>query len=507
MRRGTRCGAARHRPAGRDRHCYTAERDRAAREQYPFLFVDLVEDFTSLAESRDAEDVRDLLSGYFDAARTIVERYGGAIEKFIGDAVMAVWGVPRAREDDAERAVRAALEIIDAVSTFGERAEVPERAARAGVVTGQVAAQTNSGEGIVVGDRVNTAARIQAAAEPGKVLVDDVTRQVSSAAIAYEDAGEHVLKGKDEPVHLWHPTRVVSGVGGKQREASLEARAGGANTDLRLIKDLFHSGIEHGVARLVAVSGWPALARRDFVGSLNKKTSTVWPTTSCSPTLGRCLPYGDGVAHWALAEMVRQRLGIPEELAFEDAISKLDAGLYCWIVSASDREFLVLRLGRCSASPSPLCAARSCSRAGGCSSSASPSTSRWSWSSRTCSGPSATVCSILHPSPTRVVDPARDLHARPLPAQRGEHHKGGPEAGAGRPRLRPRPAGEGAMAVLTAGAGIAGRGKDADRLAGGGHCCTRSRRSGRSPTGACWWPTATASPWRESSASSTSLPA
>ena len=127
---------------------YTAERDEL--RVASVLFVDLA-DFTSLAESRDAEDVRDLLSGYFDAARTIVERYGGAIEKFIGDAVMAVWGVPKAREDDAERAVRAALDIIDAVSTFGERAKVPGMRARAGVVTGQVAAQTNTGEGIVVG--------------------------------------------------------------------------------------------------------------------------------------------------------------------------------------------------------------------------------------------------------------------------------------------------------------------------------------------------------------------
>ncbi len=306
------------------------------------LFVDLV-DFTSLAESRDAEDVRELLSGYFDAARTIVERYGGGIEKFIGDAVMAVWGVPRAREDDAERAVRAALEIIDAVATFGERAEAPGLRARAGVVTGQVAAQTNSGEGIVVGDRVNTAARIQAAAEPGKVLVDDVTRQVSSAAIVYEDAGEHVLKGKGEPVRLWHPTRVVSGVGGKQREASLEAPLVGRDTDLRLIKDLFHSGIEHGVARLVAVSGPAGVGKTRLRWEFDKYTDGLADDFLFHS--GRCLPYGDGVAYWALAEMVRQRLGIPEESAFEEAISKLDAGLDRWIVSASDREFLVPRLG------------------------------------------------------------------------------------------------------------------------------------------------------------------
>jgi class 3 adenylate cyclase len=131
------------------------------------LFVDLV-GFTSLSESRDAEDVRELLTGYFDAAKTIVARYGGEIDKFIGDAVMAVWGAPRAREDDAERAVRAALEIVDAVTTFGEQADAAGLRARAGVVTGQVAALANRGEGIVVGDRVNTAARVQTRPRPAR---------------------------------------------------------------------------------------------------------------------------------------------------------------------------------------------------------------------------------------------------------------------------------------------------------------------------------------------------
>ena len=182
------------------------------------LFVDLV-GFTSLSESRDAEDVRELLGRYFDSARTIVDRYGGVIEKFIGDAVMAVWGVPVAREDDAERAVRAALEVVDAVAVFGAEVGAPGLAARAGVVTGQVAALENPGEGLVVGDRVNTASRVQSAAMPGSVFVDEVTRQVTSASVAYEDAGEHAVKGKAEPLRLWRAVRVVSGV------ARIRARA------------------------------------------------------------------------------------------------------------------------------------------------------------------------------------------------------------------------------------------------------------------------------------------
>ncbi|MEN3283941.1 MAG: hypothetical protein V7607_5081, partial [Solirubrobacteraceae bacterium] len=186
------------------------------------LFVDLV-GYTSLSESRDAEDMRELLGRYFDTARTIVERYGGSIEKFIGDAVMAVWGTPLAREDDAERAVRAALEMVDAVAAFGEAVDAPGLRARSGVVTGQVASAVSPGEGLVVGDRVNTASRVQSSAEPGTVYVDEVTRQVTSAAIAYEDAGEHLVKGKADPLQLWRATRVVAGVGGSQREQGLEA--------------------------------------------------------------------------------------------------------------------------------------------------------------------------------------------------------------------------------------------------------------------------------------------
>ncbi len=143
-----------------------AARRRAELRTVSVLFVDLV-GYTSLSELLDPEDVRDLLGHYFDAARSIVERYGGTIEKFIGDAVMAVWGTPVAREDDAERAVRAALELVDAVAALRHDVGAAELRARAGVVTGQAALLASQEEGVVVGDRVNTAARVQAAAEPG----------------------------------------------------------------------------------------------------------------------------------------------------------------------------------------------------------------------------------------------------------------------------------------------------------------------------------------------------
>jgi class 3 adenylate cyclase len=143
------------------------------------LFADLV-GFTQLSESRDPEQVRELLSQYFEVARTLIARYGGVVEKFIGDAVMAVWGTPVATEGDAERAVRAAFDVVAAVAELGVGVGVAGLSARAGVVTGEVAVTLGAtGEGMVAGDAVNTAARVQAAAQAGSVLVDDATQRLA----------------------------------------------------------------------------------------------------------------------------------------------------------------------------------------------------------------------------------------------------------------------------------------------------------------------------------------
>ena len=306
------------------------------------LFVDLV-GFTSLSETRDAEDVRKVLSEYFDTARTIIARHGGSIEKFIGDAVMAVWGVPVAQEDDAERAVRAGLELVDAVSAFGEQVGAPLLRARAGIVTGRAAATEGAEEGWVVGDRVNTAARVQSAAEPGSVYVDDVTRSVTSSAISYRDAGRHTVKGKTEPLPLWRAERVVAGVGGTHRQDGFEGALVGRDSELRLIKELFHAGVDRRVARLVAVTGPAGVGKTRLRWEFDKyvdglASDHLWH-------YGRCLSYGDGVAYWALAEMVRQRFGIPQDATVSDATTKLVAGLDRWIPDAGDREFLHQRLG------------------------------------------------------------------------------------------------------------------------------------------------------------------
>ena len=334
------CGAPVTEPAGGAES--PASEPVAERRFVSVLFVDLV-GFTALSEGREAEDVRELLGSYFTAARTVVERYGGEIEKFIGDAVMAVWGSSAAREDDAERAVRAALEIAEAVAAFGESMGAPGLRARAGVVTGQVAALDNPGEGIVVGDRVNTASRVQSVAAPGTVLVDEVTRQVTSAAIAYEDAGEHAVKGKTAPLRLWRAVRVVAGAGGRDRAETLEAPFLGRESELRVLKEMLHATVERGAARLVAITGEAGVGKSRLRHELLHYIDGL--VDSFLFHAGRCLAHGEGVAYWALAEMVRQRLGIPEEASTEDATRKLEAGLVEWVADPADRAFIEPRLG------------------------------------------------------------------------------------------------------------------------------------------------------------------
>ncbi len=306
------------------------------------LFCDLV-GFTPLAESKEPEDVRELLSGYFELARAIVARYGGTVEKFIGDAVMAVWGVPVAREDDAERAVRAGLELVLAVAAYGSE-HATDLKARVGVVTGGVATTETPEEGMVIGDRVNTAARIQSAAPPGCCYVDETTRAATAAAIAYLDAGEHALKGKAEPVHLHQATRVIAAIAGSQRSSGLEAPFTGRDHELRLVKELFHASADRHSARLVLVSGVAGVGKSRLAWEFFKYTDGLAGTVLWHA--GRCLSYGEGVSYWALSEMVRARLQISEEDPQEVAAERLRTGLERWIPDPADREFISPRIAQ-----------------------------------------------------------------------------------------------------------------------------------------------------------------
>jgi class 3 adenylate cyclase/tetratricopeptide (TPR) repeat protein len=315
------------------------------------LFCDLV-GFTSLSELQDPEAVRELLSRYFAVARRVVGRHGGVVEKFIGDAVMAVWGAPVATEDDAERAVRAGLDLVAGVAELGTEVGMPGLEARAGVVTGEVAVTVGAiGEGMVAGDAVNTAARVQSAAGPGHVLVDGATRRLAGGWVGFADAGEHSLKGKAELQHLWRATRVLAGVGGPQRVDRLQARLTGRDAELRTVRELFHAAAERRVPRLVVVSG-PAGVGKSRLGWEYRKhieglAEDVWWHQ------GRCLSYGEGVAFWALAEMVRQRLGIAEEDPIGAAVGKLAAGLDRLVPGPAERAYVGVRLGRLLGVPFP----------------------------------------------------------------------------------------------------------------------------------------------------------
>jgi class 3 adenylate cyclase/tetratricopeptide (TPR) repeat protein len=316
----------------------------AERRVCSVLFCDVV-GFTPLSEARDPEAVRELLSEYFAVARTVIGRYGGAVEKFIGDAVMAVWGTPVATEGDAERAVRAALDLVAAVAGLGAEAGVPGLAARAGVVTGEVAVTIGAvAEGMVAGDAVNTAARVQSAAEPGQVLTDGPTQRLAGSAVGFADTGEHALKGKAEPQRLWRATRVLSAVGGVQRVDGLEAPLTGRDAELRTIRELFHAAADRRVPRLVLVSGPAGVGKSrlgwEFEKYIDGLAGTVWWHR------GRCLSYGEGVAFWALAEIVRLRLGIGGEDPPEAAAGKLAAGLDRFVPDQAQRAYAGVRLGR-----------------------------------------------------------------------------------------------------------------------------------------------------------------
>jgi class 3 adenylate cyclase/tetratricopeptide (TPR) repeat protein len=314
----------------------------AERRVTSVLFGDLV-GFTPMAESRDPEEVREILSRYFAEARTVVERYGGTVEKFIGDAVMAVWGVPVAHEDDAERAVRAGLDLVAEVIALGEELGVTGLTTRVGIVTGEVAVTLGAvGEGMVAGDAVNTAARVQAAAVPGQVWVDDTTRSLTAAAVSYDDAGEHLLKGKSESLRLFAARAVVAAMGGSQRVDGLEAPFTGRDRELRLVKELFHSVVEDGRPRMVAVWGTAGVGKSRLGWEFEKYVDGI--DARMGWHRGRALSYGDGVAFWALAEMVRSRLGIADGDPAAVQQQRLAAALAELVPDAAERDRLAGRL-------------------------------------------------------------------------------------------------------------------------------------------------------------------
>jgi class 3 adenylate cyclase/tetratricopeptide (TPR) repeat protein len=312
----------------------------AERKLVSVLVADLV-GFTAISESRDAEAVREQLTQYFGVAQEIVTRYGGSVEKFIGDAVMAVWGTPVAHEDDAERAVRAALDLVDAVSHLG--LEGDKLSARAGVLTGEAAVTLGaSNQGMVAGDLVNTASRLQSVAPPGTVIVGEATRQSAESAIVFEPVGEQELKGKVSPVPAYRALRVVAQRGGVGRGEQLEAPFMGRDTELRLVKDLFHAAPREKRPRLVSIIGQAGIGKSRLAWEFLKyidgiKMTVLWHQ-------GRSPAYGEGISFWALAEMVRSRVGLLELDDPATTRSKLAAALETYVADEAERRWLGPRL-------------------------------------------------------------------------------------------------------------------------------------------------------------------
>jgi class 3 adenylate cyclase/tetratricopeptide (TPR) repeat protein len=336
------CGTSLVAPTTSGQPNTTAELPAAERRFVTVLFGDLV-GFTTLAEAHDPEAVRELLSSYFDVARQVIESFGGTVEKFIGDAVMAVWGAPVAREDDPERAVRAGLELVARVRRLSLGGT--SLALRAGVVSGEAAVTPGRvGEGMVAGDVVNTASRLQSVAQPGAVLVGEATYRATSPSIAYEAAGEQALKGKEAPVPAWRALRVVARVGGQGRDDALEPPFVGRDEDLRQLVDEVHAAERERRVRFVTISGQAGIGKTRLLWELEKYLDGLAGHTYYW-NQGRSPAYGEGISFWALGEMVRRRAGITEGEDELTTRAKLRASLEALVSDEDERAWLEPALG------------------------------------------------------------------------------------------------------------------------------------------------------------------
>ena len=293
---------------------------REVRKTVTVLFAD-VTGSTVLGEQLDPESLRRVMARYFDVARAAVERHGGTVEKFIGDAVMAVFGVPTLHEDDALRALRAAAELRDALAALNEELERDYGVAlqlRTGVNTGEVV--TGTEERLATGDAVNVAARLEQAARPGEILLGERTRALARGAIEVEPVEPLALKGKADPVAAYRLVHVVEGAEPFERRD--DAPFVGRRRELATMGAAFDGAIGERVCRLVTVLGPPGIGKSRLAGELVAMVADRATVVS-----GRCLPYGEGITYWPLAEIFREggaedeldailQAGAPEEIAW-----------------------------------------------------------------------------------------------------------------------------------------------------------------------------------------------
>jgi len=296
---------------------------REERKVITVLFADLV-GFTSRAEKLDPEDVRALLSPYYARLRHELERHGGTVEKFIGDAVVALFGAPTAHEDDPERAVRAALAIREAIGELNEADPTLELEVRIAVNTGEalvaLGARPELGEGMASGDVVNTAARLQSAAPVNGVLVGEATQRATGSVIEYREAEPVEAKGKSQPVPAWEALRARARFG-LDVEQRPRTRLIGREQELELLTRAFERVRKELSPQLVTLVGVPGIGKSRLIAEL-------FQVVDADPDLilwrqGRSLPYGEGLSYWALAEIVKSQVGILETDSTETAEAKL----------------------------------------------------------------------------------------------------------------------------------------------------------------------------------------
>jgi class 3 adenylate cyclase len=315
---------------------------RRERRVVSVVFADLV-GFTSRSERLDVEDVQAFLGGYHELLRRELESHGGVVEKFIGDAVMAVFGAPVAHEDDGERAVRSALSIQDAVAEMRESKSI-DLHVRVGVTSGEALVALGvdplSGEGMATGDVVNTAARLQSAAPVDGVLVDEWTYRVTDRAIRYEQADPVTAKGKAEPVVVWRAAETRS-LRPEQAPVDDLPLVGREQEAAQLVAALERARGEPS-SQLVSIIGEPGIGKTRLVEELGAHVEGLPELVTWRR--GRSLSYGEGIAFWALGEMVKAQAGILESDSAEIAAEKLGEAAAGAVLDERDREWILRHL-------------------------------------------------------------------------------------------------------------------------------------------------------------------